>query len=245
MAEIFASIQGEGPWIGYRQVFLRLAGCAEKCAYCDTPQSRQFRPRLGRMVFPGSAKAVRLSNPLTAGKTVSLIGELLQRIEPCHSLAVTGGEPLEQVEFLKACVGELKTKPWSLPVMLETNGHQVGAFKQIRCDIDFVSADIKLRSATGVPTPWIRHAEFLKASQPLSGCVKLVVVPATSRAEVAKAARLARESAPGWDLVLQPVTGVAWKKMTARKHLEALLQTAARLHPRVRLIPQIHPYSGA
>ena len=34
--EIFESIQGEGPYVGYKQLFIRFCNCNLKCNYCDT-----------------------------------------------------------------------------------------------------------------------------------------------------------------------------------------------------------------
>ena len=34
--EVFASIQGEGPFVGYKQLFVRFCGCNLSCNYCDT-----------------------------------------------------------------------------------------------------------------------------------------------------------------------------------------------------------------
>lgn len=34
--EIFTSIQGEGLYIGVKQLFIRFCGCNLKCDYCDT-----------------------------------------------------------------------------------------------------------------------------------------------------------------------------------------------------------------
>ena len=35
--EIFASIQGEGPYVGVKQLFIRFCACNLNCDYCDTP----------------------------------------------------------------------------------------------------------------------------------------------------------------------------------------------------------------
>ena len=70
--EIFDSIQGEGPYIGYRQLFLRFCGCNLLCDYCDTEFDKGF---------------VYNSNELVEKiKTFDL--------KNIHSISLTGGEPL-------------------------------------------------------------------------------------------------------------------------------------------------------
>ena len=36
LIEIFSSVQGEGKYVGCRQIFIRSAECNLNCAYCDT-----------------------------------------------------------------------------------------------------------------------------------------------------------------------------------------------------------------
>lgn len=37
IAEVFESIQGEGPWAGTESLFIRTSGCNLRCWFCDTP----------------------------------------------------------------------------------------------------------------------------------------------------------------------------------------------------------------
>ena len=136
--EIFTSIQGEGAYVGYKQLFVRFCGCNLDCQYCDTEHG-------------------------TAGSTVYTIDELVEVVrqhEDCHSIALTGGEPLLHSGFLKEFLPQCP-----LPVYLETNATLSGELGEIIDYIDYISADIKLPSCTGAGNYWKEHdAFFAKAS---------------------------------------------------------------------------------
>jgi len=42
ISEIFFSIQGESSYAGLPCIFIRLAGCNLKCAYCDTAYAQDL-----------------------------------------------------------------------------------------------------------------------------------------------------------------------------------------------------------
>ncbi|MBI4752777.1 7-carboxy-7-deazaguanine synthase QueE [Candidatus Desantisbacteria bacterium] len=89
IVEIFKSIQGEGPWIGEGQIFLRLAGCNLSCKYCDTGYALSIP--LKYKVEDNDYQ----NNPIIPTKTVEKIkGYGL----PLTTVVITGGEPLVQVE---------------------------------------------------------------------------------------------------------------------------------------------------
>jgi 7-carboxy-7-deazaguanine synthase len=77
IAEIFASLQGEGLRQGEPTIFVRLAGCNLRCAFCDTKRAR----RGGRSLEPGEI----------VSEVERLRGDL-----PAAWVCLTGGEPLAQ-----------------------------------------------------------------------------------------------------------------------------------------------------
>ena len=73
--EIFATFQGEGPFVGYPSVFVRLGGCNLACDFCDTEFDSPQEIALEKIV----AEILNLSQ----NKKYSLV-------------VITGGEPMRQ-----------------------------------------------------------------------------------------------------------------------------------------------------
>jgi len=96
--DIFYSFQGEGPYIGYPQIFVRLYGCNIYCNYCDEPD------------FPRQRKRVSIE------EIQAQLQPLL--LNPVHSISITGGEPLLQADALAELLPTL-----SHPVYLNTIRH--------------------------------------------------------------------------------------------------------------------------
>lgn len=96
ISEIFYSLQGESTRVGLPTVFVRLAGCPLRCAWCDTPYA-----------FSG-------------GEALA-IPDVLQRIAgfDCKTVCVTGGEPLAQAGCLPLLATLCAT---GYSVSLETSG---------------------------------------------------------------------------------------------------------------------------
>ncbi len=137
--EIFSSIQGEGPYIGYRQIFVRFSGCNMRCEYCDTAHDQ-------------------VMETLTPDELVEKINKL--NISPHHSLSLTGGEPLLQEDFL----AEFLPLAGDLKIYLETNGTLYKSLAKLINYIDIISMDVKLESSTGYPMPFNEHKEFIKTA---------------------------------------------------------------------------------
>ena len=133
--EVFASIQGEGPFVGYKQVFIRLCGCNLKCSYCDTDFT------------PFDAKEMSTDELL----------EFVYKNKNCHSVSLTGGEPLLHTDFIKDFAQKCP-----LPIYLETNGTLCDELEKVIDNITYISADIKLPSVTGQREMFLKHEKFFE-----------------------------------------------------------------------------------
>jgi len=247
IVEIFSGIQGEGIHVGRRHLFLRMAGCNLLCDYCDQPEARTIPPaalierRAGRRDFASAP------NPLSVEATVRAVRRLCGPAAPHHAVALTGGEPLMQAQFLSSLLPRLRAA--GLRVFLETNGTRPDSLRLLRRHIDIVSMDIKLKSAAGRPMPVRAHERFLRLAvrHGMDVYVKAVVAAGTTVREVSRAAGIVARVRKSVPLVLQPVTafggGGTVRPPDASQLLELQAAAARRLRD-VRVIPQTHKIMG-
>lgn len=217
ISEIFDSIQGEGPYIGYRQIFIRFCGCNLLCDYCDTEFNK------------GDEYTV-----------IALIDKLKSfDLKDIHSVSLTGGEPLLQYEFLKEFLPKLKEL--GLKVYLETNGTLPSVLKQLIDYIDIVSMDFKIDSSAKIGDVYSKHKEFLTISKNAKKEVfaKLVFDEDLKDFEINECAKLANEF--DITLVLQPKM-VGYEIGVSHNKIVEVFNRFSILHKDTRLIGQVHKF---
>lgn len=162
--EIFASIQGEGLYVGYKQVFVRFCNCNLKCNYCDT----EFMD--GKDYSPCE------------------LADEVNKYADVHSVSLTGGEPLLQACFLKEFLPRVNKK-----IYLETNATLAEKFIEVKSFIDIVSADIKLESATGIKDTYKFHDKFFEACKGVETFAKIVFNNKITDDEIDKCCELGKK----------------------------------------------------
>ncbi|MFO7982401.1 MAG: 7-carboxy-7-deazaguanine synthase QueE [Desulfuromonadales bacterium] len=236
---MFSSVQGEGILIGCRQVFIRLAGCNLTCGYCDTPIETPEFCRVEAVC--GSGRFSHLANPVPRESVLDQLQQWHLDVPKLHhSISLTGGEPLDQVEALRHWLPALRD---IMPICLETNGTLPAGFSAVKECVDFVSMDIKLPSSSGCKGHWEEHDDFLDEAAGLEGQAKLVVDDTTSDEELDKAGRMVASRQPEWPVVLQPVT-ISGRPGIEPQRLLGMQQNLSHVHDDVRIIPQTHPLLG-
>ena len=249
IVEIFSGIQGEGLYVGRRQIFLRLAGCNLRCDYCDQPEARTVPPAARIERTPGRRDFAAVANPVSPDQAARAVLRLHRPKGLHQALALTGGEPLLQADFLAAVLSRQGGIRESVPgILLETNGTRCDELRGLLPLIDIVSMDFKLRSSTGRPAPVAAHGQFLRLAvrHAAAAYVKAVVTARTTTREITRAAKVIAGVKRSVSLVLQPVTPRvrgAFEPPTPAQLL-ALQGAAARHLDDVRVIPQTHRIIG-
>lgn len=215
VAEIFKSHQGEGLWRFKEQVFVRFFGCNLSCVYCDTKLS-----------------FYRLM-------TVNQVLDKIYSFGEFHSVSLTGGEPLLQVDFLKKLCFELRKA--KKVVYLETNGTLPGNLKKIIKYLDMISIDFKLFSSAGSKSLWSLHEDFLQLAQATNSFVKIVVGKKTSLEEIKKVISIIKKINPHLVLVLQPEN--PYETVLKNKLVKFEKKCKNEFIP-VKVIPQLHKKIG-
>jgi 7-carboxy-7-deazaguanine synthase len=215
ISEIFMSIQGEGPYCGRLQVFIRFFGCNISCRFCDTK-----------------------SDGFTEYTVIELI-EQVKKFESCESVSITGGEPLLQSKFLEEFLPLLKSA--GKEVYLETNGILYKDLPNIIDYVDVIAMDFKLASSTGEKDYWFAHREFLKIASKKEVFIKAVISETTSIQDINMAIAVINEIKNDVLLVLQPQSP---HEQTLDEKLKYLHNICKEHSIRSKIIPQIHKQLG-
>ncbi len=235
--EVFRSIQGEGPYVGVLQAFVRFSGCSTRCRYCDSDDARL---RVAECAVSGVEGTERLPNPVRIEDLFSVV-RALSDAPGFHSMSVTGGEPLEQPEFLAGLLKRCRRD--GIPVYLETNGLHEEAARGVAELVDYVSLDLKLPSLCPDASLEIYRRVLPLFEGTLLFC-KAVVAEGFSMDELVEAARIVGEYDRGTTFVIQPATPVPGCGAVAAGDLLACHAKVSAHLDDVRVIPQCHRLLG-
>jgi 7-carboxy-7-deazaguanine synthase len=207
LSEIFSSIQGEGIYVGYKQIFIRTTGCNISCDYCDEEieNGKYYQPN-----------------------------EIIEKVNKLnkswhHSISITGGEPLLQINDLLKVLPELP-----LPTLLETNATLPNYLKEVLGKIDIFSLDYK----PGYENEFLECLNIVKEENTY---VKYVLLEDTKMNEIKEIGESISNINIDIPIILQPVTPC--KKIKHSVSEEKIINSYNLLKKYlndIRVLPQIH-----
>lgn len=236
ISEIFSSIQGEGKYVGCRQLFIRLIGCNLDCPYCDT-NNLAHDHSVPCVLEPceNYSGDLTLVNPVKVDDLMPYINHRLQK--PHHSISITGGEPLLYPQIISELVEKLKV--YNIPIFIETNGTLAKQLSSIIDVVDIISMDMKLPSDIGKDY-FVEHEKFLRIANKKDVYVKIVVSAESDEADLKKALEIIKNINKDIWLILQPITPMGGLHEAPPAKMLKWQSLAMEVLPNVRVIPQTH-----
>jgi organic radical activating enzyme len=241
--EVFCSVQGEGPYVGMRQAFVRFSGCNLSCSYCDTnfanPGTCDYERVEGSGVFEKVPKPV----------SIEKLESMLQPFKKLHSISLTGGEPLLHADFIEKM-------DLSIPLYLESNMTLPEQARKLSGNIAYVAGDFKLPEAIRGISPETREVhvkntiecfKLLRKSNSRDCFCKIVIGRDTNPDTVIMAAEAVAPYVSC--IILQPETPLGSAVRTPG-FTQASVQTIIKLQKTLleltdtRIIPQTHRMWG-
>jgi 7-carboxy-7-deazaguanine synthase len=237
--EVFVSAQGEGPYVGYRQLFVRFPKCNLNCIYCDTPRDWENDKSCHLETSPGSGEFREFPNPLSTAAVLDLIAAQ-KRI---HSVSLTGGEPLLYAPFIKELKGARS------PLYLESNMSLPEGAREVKDVVRYVSGDFKLRGQCDFKGHYEKHFNatahsfsILRNTSFRDCFCKIIVTADLDREDVMHALDQVKGCISA--LILQPVTPCGEARAASPQDILKLQEKAMDIVEDVRIIPQTHKLWG-
>ena len=233
------SAQGEGPYVGVRQLFLRFPKCNLSCVYCDTPREWEDHQKCRIEKYPGSAEFEEAENPQPSSAVLNIIA----RQKRIHSVALTGGEPLMYAQFIK----ELKSARF--PLYLESNMTLPEGARAVKDVVRYVSGDFKLEGQCDFKGQYdrffndtARSFSILRRTSFRDCFCKIIVTEGLDVADLTHAVEQVKGCIS--TLVLQPVTPCGEARAAGATAILQLQERMLDLVEDVRIIPQTHKVWG-
>ncbi len=196
ICEIFKSIQGEGLTMGVPTVFVRTVGCNLRCSWCDTMYSM-------------------------TGGTEMTVPEIIDRIGPCKTVCVTGGEPMLQSDIMELFYALLEA---GKRIVLETNGSV--DLKDVPKDPRvMISMDIKCPSSGMSDRMLLSNLDLISMKDQLKFIIK-------DQEDFDYAVKFLKDHPVDTNVIFGPVGGT--------DKLEWLVQSVLDNDVDARVLPQLH-----